>query len=477
MSHDTLIPLWPGMEYHSHQVVGIKWMLAHEIDGTTVETAHGREHIYGGIQCDDMGLGKTIQTAAVMQNNPLPRTLLVAPLAMLDTWAGVLERAGFTVMRAAAGSVWAGKVIRSRPSVFIAGYERLVASPSLARAGFDRIILDEAHKIRNPDSEAARTMRKISAPIRWALTGTPIVNKRQDIVSLMAFIGVPCGALYRWKDDYEDLLPELMIHRSMEEMRPVLDAAPPVPVMNEITLDFATEEEAEFYRGIQGTLESKLAAFKHDLLTPQQRFLLLLRLRQISVHPQVYISAKRRENRAYRREDWTGVPTKVAALKGLVDEGVEAGHRYLVFCQFVEEMSLIGAELRTGGHAVACYHGGMSQKERSAALGAGADVLLMQIQAGGVGLNLQEYDRCVFMSPWWTAALMDQAIARTVRMGQKAEVHVIHLRLAEEASLNIDALIAEKAEQKREILEDILAMRADVCCEADRESSCEADSD
>jgi hypothetical protein len=55
---------------------------------------------------------------------------------------------------------------------------------------------------------------------------------------------------------------------------------------------------------------------------------------------------------------------------------------------------------------------------------------------------------------------MDQAVARTVRMGQREKVHVIHLRLAEEASLNIDSLIAEKAELKREILEEILAMRA-----------------
>lgn len=459
-SASVLTPLWAGMEYHDHQIIGINWMLEKETDGTAIETTrHGRTHIFGGIQCDDMGLGKTIQTAAVMRNNPLARTLLVAPLAMLDTWSDVLERAGFSVMKAAAG-VWSGELLPGRPAVYVSGYERLLASPSLVRAGFNRVVLDEAHKIRNPDSETARFMRKISAPVRWALTGTPIVNKKQDIVSILAFIGVPCGALYKWRDEYEELLEEVMIHRSMEEMRAVLPTAPPVPVINEMTLEFSTEEEAEFYRGIQGTLESKLAAFKSDLLTPQQKFLLLLRLRQISVHPQVYISAKRRENRAYERPDWTGVPTKVAALKSMVGEGVEAGHRYLVFCQFVEEMNLIEAELAADGCAVACYYGGMSQKERAAALASGADVLLMQIQAGGVGLNLQEYDMCVFMSPWWTAALMDQAVARTVRMGQREKVHVIHLRLAEEASLNIDSLIAEKAELKREILEEILAMRA-----------------
>jgi SNF2 family DNA or RNA helicase len=76
------------------------------------------------------------------------------------------------------------------------------------------------------------------------------------------------------------------------------------------------------------------------------------------------------------------------------------------------------------------------------------------LQAGGVGLNLQEYDRIVFVSPWWTSALMDQAIARAVRMGQSATVHVYHLALAAEksGSVDIDKLVSAKAQQKRQML-------------------------
>jgi hypothetical protein len=71
-----------------------------------------------------------------------------------------------------------------------------------------------------------------------------------------------------------------------------------------------------------------------------------------------------------------------------------------------------------------------------------------------VGLNLQEYDRVIFVSPWWTAALMDQAIARAVRMGQTEIVHVYHLRLASEhkTAVQIDTLINQKAEEKRKML-------------------------
>ena len=87
-------------------------------------------------------------------------------------------------------------------------------------------------------------------------------------------------------------------------------------------------------------------------------------------------------------------------------------------------------------------------------------VLLLQLQAGGVGLNLQEYDRILFVSPWWTSALIDQAIARAVRMGQTRVVHVYHLLLQveqeqeqEQNPISIDALIHSKAEEKREMLD------------------------
>ena len=118
------------------------------------------------------------------------------------------------------------------------------------------------------------------------------------------------------------------------------------------------------------------------------------------------------------------------------------------------------------------YNGSMNQAERQAVLRLSkatteTTVLLLQLQAGGVGLNLQEYDRIIFVSPWWTSALMDQAIARAVRMGQKEIVHVYHLRLLGEsaaagAAVNIDELINAKAEQKRKMLEKLFTLCSQV---------------
>ena len=87
-------------------------------------------------------------------------------------------------------------------------------------------------------------------------------------------------------------------------------------------------------------------------------------------------------------------------------------------------------------------------------------VLLLQLQAGGVGLNLQEYDRIIFVSPWWTSALMDQAVARAVRMGQTRLVKVYHLRLMaeNEGTISIDTLVNTKAEEKRKMLEKLFRL-------------------
>jgi SNF2 family DNA or RNA helicase len=472
----TLKPLWSGFSYFPHQLDGIRWMLHKEQDGTLCDG----KIVRGGFQSDDMGLGKTIQVASVIVNHVQPHTLLFAPLAMIDTWTSVLQRAGCVVYQVASASRrwervpsifriathWFNK---ERPSVFVTNYEKLYGQPALFREyNWNRIVLDEAHKIRNGNSRMSVAARAIPAAYRWAVTGTPLVNSLKDVVALLAFLGVPCCKQFRWEPRFLAWLPSLLLHRSLDSLRSVIAGAPPVSVVHEMVLPFATAEEEEFYHGVQGIVSESLAGkYKKDI-RPAEMFKLLLRLRQISVHPQIYIDAMRREMGAefYDRPDWLASSTKLDALHRIFhDDAAQSGesHKYIVFCQFHQEMDLIQQSILDRGvcdaQHVLMYHGGMTQAERADVLEkskalTGRVVLLLQLQAGGVGLNLQEYDRVVFVSPWWTAAMMDQAVARAVRIGQTAVVHVYHLRLAAETdgSLNIDRLIHDKANQKRQLL-------------------------
>jgi hypothetical protein len=88
-------------------------------------------------------------------------------------------------------------------------------------------------------------------------------------------------------------------------------------------------------------------------------------------------------------------------------------------------------------------------------------VLLLQLQSGGVGLNLQHFSKIVFMSPWWTAAMMDQAVGRAVRIGQEKTVEVTMLVLKEEDTMNIDVAMLTKAEGKRSVLERLFLHASD----------------
>jgi SNF2 family DNA or RNA helicase len=477
-------PLWSDFSYFQHQLDGINWMLDKEINGTLVSNRDGtmNTRIFGGFQCDDMGLGKTIQITAAIVNNAKPSTLLIAPLAMIDTWSSVLQRAGCAVYEVDKGASNPWKLmndpaapipryfIKNRPAVYVSNYEKLYHNPTLFRREWDRVVLDEAHKIRNGDGEVARYARKIKAPIRWAVTGTPLVNSLKDVVSLLAFIGVPHSPLWRWEPRYLRILPNIVIHRSLNELRNVIKDAPPIPeIYNEI-LSFTTKAEEEFYFGVQGASDSLMKKYSKDLLSSAEAFKLLLRLRQISVHPQVYINAKRREDIGYSRDDWDDECTKLHKIKEIISEDDDSRiHKYIVFCQFNDEMALIRQyllnECLVEDENILLYNGSMTQKERTEVLAKSKEttettVMLLQLQAGGVGLNLQEYDRIIFVSPWWTSALMDQAVARAVRMGQKEIVKVYHLRLAaeHESAINIDVMINAKAEEKRKMLEKLFAM-------------------
>ena len=190
---------------------------------------------------------------------------------------------------------------------------------------------------------------------------------------------------------------------------------------------------------------------------------LFLRLRQISVHPQVYIEARRLTGGA-DRPNWESKSTKFEAIKKLIAEG-GTGHRWIVFCHFRSEMDLLQKELLDLPQVgkVHIYNGSLSGAQRTATLeetketSVLSQVLLIQLQSGGVGLNLQHFDRIVFSGPWWTSALMEQAIGRAVRIGQHSVVKVYHLSLVEEEALNIDRYMNAKADEKGTLCREILA--------------------
>jgi SNF2 family DNA or RNA helicase len=448
-----LTTLWSNFKYFPHQVEAVNWMIAKERDGTTFEDTV----LHGGLLADDMGLGKTIEISGLIRNNPVENTLLVVPASLLAQWNSVLERAEFTVYQFKKGNWFRSIDFPGEPAVYLLNYEKLYTSAfsAVTTTTFDRIILDEAHRVRSYTGSAAVVCNAIKAKFRWAVTGTPIVNSLKDVVALYRFIGIKRPNSH-WEPELEELSRRIVLRRSIDDMRGVIADVPPEPVFHEIKLDFETPEEEEFYRGIQGQVQGMLYA--ND--TPSSVILGLLRLRQISVHPQVYIESKKKEFPEYNRPDWNLPVTKFEAVRRLLlSEKADANvPKYIFICHFKEEINLLRKYLKENElvNHVFTYDGSQDKKKQALTLALArktttSTALLIQIQAGGVGLNLQEFNRVIFLSSWWTSALMSQAVARACRIGQRQTVHVYNFVLNEEKTTNIDRKILDSVRVKKDI--------------------------
>ena len=455
------LPLWPGFSYKPHQEVGINWILERE-----------KKSPSGGIICDEMGLGKTIQMLAIVKQEHFTKTLLIAPVAVLLQWEETAKKSGINVLKPKVSGFrqeWVGDINPLAAKLYIIGYEMAMNRPHLvASTLWSRLICDEAHRAGPKKNSIHAMITKLSAKTKWFLTATPIVNSKSDIVGLLTLLGHPAK-----NDTLEVTVGECVMARSMNDLRTSIPDAPPLPVVHHLSLPFLTEEERDFYKGISGIIVKRWKMLEDEMEGGQAllKLKLFMRLRQLSLHPQVYIEA-RRANGAGARPDWIGTSTKFQAIKNLITVGV--GHKWIVFCHFHSEMEILARELSLLPNIgkIHTYNGSLSAAGRAAVLKAThepsplTEVLLIQLQSGGVGLNLQHFNRIIFSGPWWTSALMEQAIGRAVRIGQHEVVNIYHLALIEEEALNIDRYMSKKADEKGTLCREILLSawpRAKLC--------------
>jgi SNF2 family DNA or RNA helicase len=185
---------------------------------------------------------------------------------------------------------------------------------------------------------------------------------------------------------------------------------------------------------------------------------LYLRIRQFVAHPDIYVRAMRRKYKErYTREAWAGTASKADAFQRML--ATNPAEPTIVFTTFKQEMELAEAHMRSAGYKTWTIRGGMTDDRRTrvtaesaAAAAAGTPVgIIVQIVAGGAGLNLQHCSRVCFLSSHWNPAVVDQAIARAYRMGQTKHVTVLHFLVADDAERNIDRRMASLHGLKRTI--------------------------
>lgn len=453
-----------GISYLSHQEEGIRWMLSRETEGAPV--------CRGGILADDMGLGKTFQTIGLLKNSPLTglRTLIVCPPALIAGWTEELRACGYFVASLMTSGGWTRPGATSDED---AKRERLLAKPgsrpagtaeiialttypkvamyrrAVAETAFDRVILDEGHAIRN-GMATSRWMSCMAvaatATTRWILSATPVQNGPHDWRNLCWWLRVRCPAI-----DIPRLGEVVMLRRTMEELRDVIAALPPPPrfVAHNLSVPTGGAEE-RLFRALCDRLE---AAMENKHVKSFIKLELYLRIQQMLVHPQIYIDAMRDKfGPGYRRADWTGSATKWEAFHGELLRAVADKAPAIVFCNFRSEMDRVAAAGAAAGARVWSVRGGMTAEavgtavtDARAAAAAGTDpvVVVVQIVAGGAGLNLQFCKRILFLSQHWNPAVVHQAVGRAVRIGQPHVVEIHTFRIVDDVMDNLDRRMVE----------------------------------
>lgn len=441
-----------------YQYDGVNWLTQREQSPV----------VPGGFLCDEMGLGKTAQILAVMCNNVREKTLVVVPKTLVSQWA--LETKRFVPsfnIQMFDGVKRTEPKFTGQPTVVIAPYSLVgprknSATSPLLKTHWDRIILDEAHEIRNRKSRMHIGCNALRGDIRWVLTGTPVFNSMKDFISLGQFLGLSRTQI---ENSPEEVRKTYVLRRTKEDVSEfnIRLKLPPCEFEN-TELNMYPEEKAlylEAFRAGQDVVSySEVASGNHSMELIEA----LLRVRQVMAHPQIYLDgiAKKLGEPA---KQFTGKSKKMETLMEFIK--AHPKEKALVFCQFIGEMDYIQSLLKEAEIPVCRIDGRVNEENRAAQIQqfkkyyAGKfPVFLIQIKAGGVGLNLQEATRVYLTSPSWNPATELQAIARAHRTGQSHKVIVRKLLYVgedgEEPMHSVEQSILALQERKCKVCADVL---------------------
>ena len=292
---------------------------------------------------------------------------------------------------------------------------------------WDRVILDEGHEIRNPRAKVSLSIRALQCRIRWVVSGTPVYNSIRDFVTLCDFVGISKSLVLGFNKKVQDTY---VIRRTKEDVANHNSRLklPPCDFEN-VELEMYEEENALYssvFRESQGKVKEACKTVEHAGMRTMAMLECLLRCRQAMIHPQLYISGMARKD-GEPGEAWESPCRKTEYLLESVLS--HPSEKTLVFCMFVEEMNIYEELFLENDVEIYRIDGSVSKEERVKALKqfkktTAHCVFLIQIKAGGQGLNIQEATRVYITSPSWNPATELQAIARSHRTGQSRKVVV-----------------------------------------------------
>ncbi|MEQ1831254.1 MAG: DEAD/DEAH box helicase [Pirellula sp.] len=395
------------------------------------------------ILADEMGLGKTMQAITAIRmlllSSELRNVLLICPKPLVTNWVREFRQwAPEIPVAVIEGDSAKRNWIWSNPQapVKIANYELMMRDRDVFESNslhFDLVVLDEAQRIKNRNSTTSEIVRSIPRTRSWALTGTPIENSVEDLVSIFEFLAP--GYL---RDDMHlkslgKATRDYILRRTKDK---VLTDMPP-KLFRPAELELTSEQRASYKSAEEdGIIQlSKMG----ESVTIHHIFELVLRLKQIC-----------------NFDPATGASAKLERLEADLEEVAASGQKAIVFSQWVSTLEVLGDRLAK--YNPLFYHGGVASNKRDGVIDQFKNdpknkVILMSYGAGAVGLNLQFCHYVFLFDRWWNPAVEDQAINRAHRLGVKQPVTVTRMMSLE----TIEQRIHDVLEQKRELFNNLFA--------------------
>jgi len=323
---------------------------------------------------------------------------------------------------------------------------------ALHKVVWGRIIFDEAHHLRNANTSLYFGARLLRANIRWLVSGTPIQNRKEDFYNLCKMIRLPTS-YYTDSNNLRELARCFIMKRTKKQVGIIL----PDIIQDKNMVDWLNDREKELSEELHSVLEFTGFKGKNMGLPYGGTLAALLKARQVCVLPRLLSKKK-----GYSEfKDAFNCSSKLDHAVAKILQRKGNGNGKLVFCHFREEIDEIATRLRSGGAtSVATFDG--RTNNRVQILSAGHEVLVLQIQTGCEGLNLQEhYSEIYFISPHWNPAIEDQAVARCHRIGQSKIVYVERFEMSglddqEYETINIEKYIHHKQDCKRMIASNLI---------------------
>ena len=442
---DIPVPTSLQAELRAYQERGFSWNINNLLNG------------FGTILADDMGLGKTIQaisTILYLKENGFikKRVVIVVPTSLINNWEKELERFAPTL---GFFSYYGLKRELEEADILITTYDIVRRDlPKLKKEKIDCLIIDEAQKIKNPNTEISKAIKSIKAKYKIALSGTPVENNLSELWSIFDFT-LP-KYLKTLKDFQKNYAKDIEIKKDrikIEKLKKITapfmlrrlkidkDIAPDLP--EKIIIDeysTMTKEQAGLY---QSLVDESFKMMESEENTGALVLKLIISLKQICNHPRNFDKTSPIDPK---------LSGKAQQLLAILETILQRNEKVLIFTQYVEMGDILVKMIEDVLLTTPLFlKGSQTKKKRDELVDSFQNdpkhkIFILSLKAGGVGLNLTEANHVIHYDLWFNPAVENQATDRAFRIGQKRNVSVYRFITKDSFEEKIDKMIKAKQE-------------------------------